>query len=167
MPPNTSHTTLLGAAAEYYVMHQLLRRQMIAALAPIGVPDTDIIISDALGCSLASVQVKARRNIGRDRGWHMKAKHETIKRPQLFYCFVDFKDELCELPACWIMPSIVVANVLKISHKTWLNKPGRDGKKHNDHDMRRLLPDYGHLGLKKYKEGWLAPYAENWHQLTQ
>jgi len=43
-PPTIAHLkghgnpTLIGAAAERYVMRQLLRRQMIAALAPTGVP---------------------------------------------------------------------------------------------------------------------------------
>jgi hypothetical protein len=73
MAAGPSNSTLLGAAAEHYVMCQLLRRQMIAALAPAGVPDADIIVSDRLGSALAAVQVKARREIGRDGGWHMKA----------------------------------------------------------------------------------------------
>ena len=167
MSPGISHTTLIGAAAEHYVMSQLLRRQIIAALAPAGVPDTDIIISDALGCTFAGIQVKARRNIGRDGGWHMHAKHEEIKRPRLFYCFVDFGNDICGLPACWIAPSAVVANVLKVSHKAWLDKPGRGGKSHTDHAMRRLLPNYDHLGLKKYRKGWLDSYSENWDQLTK
>ena len=79
-----SNSTILGAAAEHYVMCQLLRRNMIAALAPAGVPDADIIVSDRVGSALAAVQVKARRDIGSDGGWHMKAKHETITRDLLF-----------------------------------------------------------------------------------
>lgn len=48
-----SNSTILGAAAEHYVMCQLLRRNMIAALAPAGVPDTDIIVSNRVGSTLA------------------------------------------------------------------------------------------------------------------
>ena len=80
----TSNTTILGAAAEHYVMCQLLRRNMISALAPAGVPDADIIVSNRLGSSLAAVQVKARRHVG-SGGWVLKAKHERIKRALLFY----------------------------------------------------------------------------------
>jgi hypothetical protein len=68
--PITSNATILGAAAEHYVMCQLLRRNMIAALAPSGVPDMDIIVSDRLGSSLAAIQFKARRDIGADGDWH-------------------------------------------------------------------------------------------------
>src|ERR1700744_2977067 len=102
MPTTSNSSTLLGAAAEHYVMCQLLRRQMIAALAPTGVPDADIIVSDHLGSILAAIQVKARRAIGKDGGWHMKQKHERMKRRLLFYCFVDFGKDLDDMPKCWV-----------------------------------------------------------------
>src|SRR5688572_15316827 len=44
-----SATTLLGAAGEYHVMTELLRRGYIAALAPHAVPSADIIASDLEG----------------------------------------------------------------------------------------------------------------------
>ena len=94
------NSTILGAAAEHYVMCQLLRRGMIAALAPAGVPDADIIVSDREGGQLSAVQVKARRNLGSDRGWHMSEKHEKISRELLFYCFVDFGSRLEDQPRC-------------------------------------------------------------------
>ena len=81
--PDPINTAILGAAGEHYVMCQLLRRGMIAALAPAGVPDADIIVSNRLGSSLAAVQVKTRRNVGKG-GWVLKAKHETMKRHLLF-----------------------------------------------------------------------------------
>ena len=44
-----SHTSLLGAAGEYYVMSELLQRGYIAALAPQGVPNVDIVVTDLSG----------------------------------------------------------------------------------------------------------------------
>jgi hypothetical protein len=85
-----SQSTLLGAAGEHYVMAELLRRGYIAALAPQGVPNADIVVTDIEGSRLCSIQVKTRRDIGSDGGWHMKAKHEGIRGVRLFYCFVDF-----------------------------------------------------------------------------
>jgi hypothetical protein len=67
-----SKSTLLGAAGEHYVLCQLLRRGYIAALAPIGVPNADILVTDIDGQRLVAIQVKTRRNIGSDKGWHMK-----------------------------------------------------------------------------------------------
>ena len=159
-------STMLGAAAEHYVMCQLLRRGMIAALAPAGVPDTDIIVSNRLGSALAAVQVKARRDIGSDGGWHMKAKHEGMSRPLLFYAFVDFGTDLVDRPWCWIVPSAIVADVLARSHQVWLAMPGKGGKAHNDHIMRRFLPSYEHLDWQEFRRGWLDPYREAWAKIA-
>ena len=98
--PITSNATISGAAAEHYIMCQLLRRNTIAALAPSGVPDMDIIVSDRLGSSLAAIQFKARREIGADGGWHMKKKHETIIRPLLFLLFRRLWEEPYRPPLC-------------------------------------------------------------------
>lgn len=162
-----SNSNILGAAAEHYVMCQLLRRNMIAALAPAGVPDADIIVSDRVGSALAAVQVKARREIGRDGGWHMKAKHETISRALLFYCFVDFGYEIRTTPRCWVVPSSAVATVLRVTHEVWLSQPGKNGKPHNEHNMRRLLPHYPRMkGAAGYSNGWLDPYLEAWESIA-
>lgn len=159
--PEKVSSTILGAAAEHYVMCQLLRRDMIAALAPTGVPNCDIIVSDKLGSKVAAVQVKARRAIGADGGWHMKAKHETIFAPLLFYCFVDFGLGLSDAPQCWVIPSTEVAEAISQSHAVWLSSPGKKGQARNDTEMRRLMPDYSHQGLGRGK-GWLDPYKEAW-----
>lgn len=140
--PDTSSSTILGVAAEHYVMGQLLRRNMIAALAPAGVPDADIIDSDRVGSSLWAIQVKARRDIGSDGGWHMKQKHEAMRRSLLFYCFVGFGRSLNESPQCWVVPSVRVAETLMSSHRVWLATPGKAGQQRKDSNSRRLLPHY-------------------------
>lgn len=71
-------------------MSELLRRGFIAALAPQGVPNTDIVVTDIEGSRLCAIQVKTRRELGSDGGWHMQAKHESIRGDRLFYCFVNF-----------------------------------------------------------------------------
>jgi hypothetical protein len=50
----------------------------------------DIIVCDVEGTRLCSIQVKTRRERGRDGGWHMKDRHEKLRSDTLFYCFVDF-----------------------------------------------------------------------------
>lgn len=158
-----SKSSVLGAAGEHYVMCQLLRRGMIAALAPAGVPLADIVVTDDIGDRLCALQVKSRNDIGADGGWHMKAKHETIDGDALFYAFVDFGKDTTASPICYIVPSAVVADVMRRSHATWLAKPGKGGKPHKDHDMRRFLPDYDKMGLEiGCGPGWLDQYRENW-----
>ena len=158
-------TTILGAAGEHYVLFRLLRQGFIAALAPRGVPHTDIIVSDDLGNKLSAIQVKTRRDKGSDRGWHMSEKHETIVSPTLFYCFVDVGSTDDAQPVCYVVPSEKVARVLKESHQHWLNTPGKNGQPHNQTKMRRLLPDYSYMGFEVYPDGWLKPYHEAWHLL--
>lgn len=146
-------------------MSQLLRRGMIAALAPAGVPDADIIVSNRLGSSLAAVQVKAR-SVGATRGgWVMKAKHEDIQRPLLFYAFVDFGKDLAAAAHCWVVPSLVVADAIKESHAAWLSMPGKGGQEHQDSDMRGLSHDYSRYGIGRAL-GWLDPYREAWHLIA-
>lgn len=83
-----SPSSLLGAAGEHYVMSQLLRRGLIAVLAPVGVPTADIVVTGDIGDRACAVQVKTRRQLGSDGGWHMKAKHECIRGASLFYVFL-------------------------------------------------------------------------------
>ena len=161
------NATILGAAGELYAMYQMLRRNMIAALAPAGVPDADIIVSDRIGSKLFAVQVKTRSHKGADGGWHMRAKHETISRDSLFYCFISFKANLNDSPDCWVIPSTVVANVLTESHASWLKRPGRNGVAPNDHDMRRFIPDGVNLNVRDYPQGWCDQYRENWLQISK
>ena len=75
-----SQSTLLGAAGEYHVMAELLRRGYIAAIAPQGAPNADIVVTDIEGSRHCSIQVKTRRDIGSDGGWHMKASTKTSAR---------------------------------------------------------------------------------------
>lgn len=161
-------STVLGAAGEHYVMCQLLRRGLIAALAPVGVPNCDIVVTDDVGDRLCAVQVKTRLEKGSDGGWHMGRKHEPIQSPTLFYAFLDFGKNLMSPPACFVVPSDVVADVIRRSHETWLAAPGRKGQQRADSDLRRFLPDYDKLGiLIGHGAGWLERYREDWDVLKR
>lgn len=162
-----SATSLTGAAGEHFVMSELLRRGMIAALAPAGVPNCDIVVTDDIGERLCAVQVKTRRGKGSDRGWHMGRKHEELISPSLFYCFVDFAMGAGVAPFTYVVPAPVVAQTLAECHQAWLAQPGAKGQARNDSDFRRFLPDYAHLDMGKYEDGWLAPYREAWDLLKQ
>jgi hypothetical protein len=161
-----SPSSLLGAAGEHYVMSQLLRRGLIAALAPVGVPTADIVITDDVGERACAIQVKTRREIGSDGSWHMKAKHEAIRGSSLFYVFLSFPNDQTRSPDAFVVPSAIVADVLQTAHRAWLAQPGRGGVAHKDGDMRRFLPDYSREGLAKdFGLGWLDRYRDAWHLL--
>jgi len=161
-----SKSTVLGAAGEHYVMCQLLRRGLIAALAPAGVPNADIVVTDEIGARLCAVQVKTRVEKGTDGGWHMSKKHEAIQSDTLFYAFVDFGSSLTDPPCCFIVPSAKVAEVIQTSHQVWLITPGKGGQQRRDTEFRRFLPDYDRMGLRfGCGSGWLEQYRESWANL--
>ena len=137
----------------------------IAAQAPRSVPNADILVSSLEGDRLCAVQVKARQDKGADGGWHMKKKHEDLRASGLFYAFVDFGNLSDPKPVTYILPSEVVAHVLRAMHQAWLDNPGKRGQKHNDSEMRRFVPDYSRtsgVGVGKYVGGWLDEYREAW-----
>jgi hypothetical protein len=167
-PLTIRQSTLIAAAGEYYILARLSLLGKIAAQAPRGVPNADIVVSSVAGDRLCAVQVKARQGKGADRGWHMGAKHEGLISPNLFYAFVDFVSVTKPTPITYLVPSEVVASALKQMHQAWLKQPGQKGQKHNDSDFRRFMPDYSRTSgddVAGYSDGWLDPYHEAWHLL--
>jgi len=154
--PHKNDTTLTGAAGEHLVLSRLLQRGIVAAQAPEGVRKVDILVNFLDGGRPCFLQVKARQGIGR-RGWHMGVKHESMDDPDLFYAFVDFQPEQ---PTVHVVPSGLVAKVIREGHQHWLDTPGKNGQAHNATDFRRFEENaYG------MPEGWLEQYLENWQQL--
>ena len=155
--PHEKDTTLTGAAGEHLVLSRLLQRGIVAAQAPEGVRKVDILVNFLEGGIPCFIQVKARQK-GSDGGWHMGEKHEMMTDENLFYCFVDFQPDQ---PTVHVVPAHVVAKVIKESHQMWLAAPGKNGKPHNDTNMRRIGPKaFG------FPEGWFDEYLENWELLA-
>ena len=164
-PASAPISALTGAAGEHFVMSQLLRRGLIAALAPQGAPNLDIIVSSVSGHQQFGIQVKSRRGAGSDGGWHMRPKHCELAEPTLFYCFVNFEVGSASLPVTYVVPSEKVAKVLTETHQAWLSRPGKNGHIRKDNPVRRLLPDYSYAyapDKPKFARGWLDPYREAW-----
>lgn len=91
----------------------------------------------------------------------MSSKHERIISPNLFYAFVDFGKNVDSMPVSYVVPSAVVADVIKHSHTLWLSTPGKAGQQRKDGDFRRFLPNYDKMGLSfGHGAGWLNPVQE-------
>ena len=163
-----SATAVTGAAGEHFIMAALLRRGCIAALAPEGVPNMDILVSDLDGKNQRGLQVKTRLEKGSDGGWHMSKKHEDLTSRSLFYSFVNFGPNPDYDPDVWILPSDTVAKVLRETHEVWLTTPGARGQSRKDSNYRRLVPDYSYAYKPQppaYARGWMDPYKSAWHLL--
>lgn len=151
---------LVGPAGEHYVLFRLYQQVILASLAPPGSPTVDVLALSPDETVIASLQVKTR-TYGRDRGWHMRDKHEEIAEERYFYAFVDFEPDI---PVTYIIPSRVVADVLKKAHQVWLDTPGARGQPHKDGPTRRLVPDYRY-DVPGYPAEWLDEYKERWELL--
>jgi hypothetical protein len=161
MPRDSLEKALVGPAGEHYVLFRLLREGLLAALAPPRTPMTDILILSPDGSEInVSLQVKTR-TAGADGGWTMSQKHEDVAEDRLFYAFLDLEPDT---PVTYIVPSPVVADLLRKTHQAWLATPGRGGRPHRDHPMRRVLPDYG-FEVAGYPPGWMDRWRERWEIL--
>ena len=169
---NKIDKSIIGAAGEHHVLSQLLRRGWIAALAPSGAPNMDILVTDRNSKKLCAIQVKTRRGgIEKGKGWPMRPKHESIIADDLFYVFVDLGKQSTDPTNSYILPSMVVADRIRRDHRVWLATPGRGGRPHQDSNMRRFPLDNSNIKpinqagktlIEQYPPGWLNQYHENW-----
>lgn len=158
--PTPLQRSLVGPAGEHFIIFRLYREGMLASLAPPGFPTLDVLVLTPDRSVAALLQVKTR-TYGRDRGWHMSIKHESVQEPSLFYAFVDLEPEL---PVTYIVPSNVVAHVLRAAHQAGLATPGARGQKRNDNDLRRIRPTYADA-YPGYSADWMEEWRERWDLL--
>lgn len=161
MAVKSKDKSLVGAAGEHLVLSRLLARDLLASQAPRGTRKADVLVNPLDGGKPRLIQVKTRTADGKSLGWHMGLKHESISEKDLFYTFVNL--ELLN-PTVYVIPSRIVAKVVRDSHEEWLRTPGKNGQKHNETDMRRIMNDYG-PAFKTVKPGWMDKYLEAWNLL--
>ena len=161
MKATNKDKTLVGAAGEHLVLSRLLSRDLLASQAPRGTRKVDVLVNPLDGGKPRLIQVKTRSAVGNSLGWHMSLKHESISEKDLFYCFVNLD---LIIPSVYVIPSRIVAKVVRDSHGEWLKAPGQKGQKHNDTEMRRIKNDYGPK-FKSIKPGWMDKYLEAWELL--
>lgn len=137
---------ITGIAGEYYVAAELSRRGFMASITLRNNDSIDILACEPNGLKTFSIQVKTIQN--KSKRWPLNKKSENIKSENLFYVFVMLKSEF-ERPEFYIVPSIELSENIKQQHLTWLNKPGRNGQKHNDNDLRSFRDN-----VDDYKEKW-------------
>ena len=158
-----SDKQLIGAAGEHLVLSRLLSRGKLASQAPRGTRDVDILVNPLDGGRPIHIQVKTRSGTGTERKrWAMTSKNESISSPDIYYCFVDLED--IDNPDVYVIPSKVVAQVIKVGHAKWLKQPGVGGKKHNDSDMRSLS-NSPRIETRHAFDGWMDKYLEAWELL--
>lgn len=113
---------------------ELSRRGWIASITLRNTRGVDILVSSEALDRSVGVQVKTNRRS--KPSWILNKKAEQLSDPSVFYALVRLMDG--DAPRYHIVPSAVVAEHTRRSHREWLAAPGRDGQKHRDNAMRKF-----------------------------
>ena len=150
--------TLIGNAGEYYVVAELLKRDVIAALAPRNAPSFDILATR--DGKTARIRVKTKSQ-GQDPWQYMLRKDGSIFRDLQaegdFTVLVELAMNNANL-AFYVVPSRIVNDWLVSDFEEWVRTPGKAGRAHDATTRQRHLP------FRKWKDV-LAPYREAWDSL--
>jgi hypothetical protein len=118
----------IGLAGEYYVLAQLAERGLVGSLTLSNTKGVDILVTNQRLNTLFKVEVKTTRKPPyRERlfgpepfyGWPMSQKHESVRDPRLYYCFVLLRGA-DQLPRFFIVESDYVANYVRRQHQQWI-----------------------------------------------
>ncbi len=143
-----SDNILTGVAGEYLVAGELSKRGYIASITLRNTRGIDILVSNRNATKPVGIQVKSTK-YGDARSWMLNEKAENYYADNLFYVFVNLKDNN-QRPDFFIVPSKVVAKYTKKFHKAWLKIPNREGGKHQNTTMRKFS-DIKDLYLEKWE----------------
>lgn len=137
---------LCGVAGEYFVAAELSRMGYIASITLRNTKGLDILVSNENASRQVGIQVKTNQDT--KRAWMLNKKAENYFADNLFYVFVNLKEKE-ERPDFYIVPSQIVAEQIKKTHRDWLDTPGRQGQPHKDTSIRTFRDEAG-----EYLERW-------------
>ena len=131
-----STTSLLaGVAGEYFVAAELSRRGIIASITLRNTRGTDIIATNSTASKTVTIQCKTSRTV--TKIWILGDKSEDYFSDTHFYAFVGLGDDN-QRPVFHIVPSCVVAETIKSSHRAWLMGTTPSGKPRKDSSIRKF-----------------------------
>ncbi len=124
---------LAGVAGECFVAAKLSRRGIIASISLRNTRGIDILATHHDASRAITIQCKTNQ-LSRST-WIFNEKSEDMASPGHFYVFVSL-GEPTQRPTFHVVPSKAVADHTRSTHKAWLDKPGRDGRRHADNPVR-------------------------------
>jgi hypothetical protein len=147
--------TLIGNAGEYFVMAELLKRGVIAALAPRNAPGFDILATSPE--KTVRIRVKTKTEEYTDWQWSVKKEGSIFRHLQnegdctvLVNLTVETRDM-----DYFILPTPVLDRWLKDDFDTWLASPGKKGRMHSrDNPKRNLSYSVYEERLREYRMKW-------------
>ena len=147
--------TLIGNAGEYYVVAELLKRGVVAALAPRNAPSFDILATRA--GKMVRIRVKTKSEAYTDWQWSIRKDGSIFRDPAPtadFTVMVNLTEETKNLDF-YILPTTILHEWLTNDFTTWVNTPGKHGRPHDPTNKKRHLnfPRYADR-LKQYRQYW-------------
>ena len=148
---------VIGNAGEYLVVGELLKRGVIAALAPRNNPGFDVLATN--GAKSLNIRVKTKTEAADSWVWNC-AKDGTIFKNLSgaldFVVLVDLKN-LDTSPGYYVIPTVKLDKELRAIFERWLKSPSKRGNKPHDptNKMRRI-------GASDYQKKFLLEGKGNW-----
>jgi hypothetical protein len=147
--------TLVGNAGEYYVMAELLKRGIVAALAPRNSPSFDILA--AIRDRTIRIRVKTKSEEYNSWQWMAKADgliFREIQDNDDFTILVNLTADTANLEY-YIVPTKILNEWLIEDFNRWVNHPGAKGQQRNPENRFRAFGCSSNLEkLCVYKNKW-------------
>lgn len=127
--PSRINPNAVSLAGEFAVLSQLALRGYDANMTLGRTKGVDILVSDPRSSRMLRLEVKTNYRTSGSTSkvfgksisdWIMGEKHEEMREPNLFYCFVNISADTKQF-RFYILPSRVVADYVKSQHALWLN----------------------------------------------
>ena len=147
--------TLIGNAGEYFVTAELLKRGIIAAMAPRNSPAFDILATNRT--KTVRIRVKTKSSIYKDWQWVTKKDGDIfrfIQKTEDFTVLVNLTPETKDMEY-FIVPTHILNQWLCDDFDTWIATPGKKGQPHAADNKKRNLTFPRYIDkLTVYKDNW-------------
>jgi len=131
--------TLIGNAGEYFVTAELLKRGVIAALAPRNTPGFDLLATN--GEKTVKVRVKTKTEEYDLWQWNAKPDGSIflgLSSQSDFIVLVNLTIDTKRMDY-FILPTITIDRWLRRDFADWVNTPGKKGQPHDPTNKRRII----------------------------
>jgi hypothetical protein len=145
--------TLIGNAGEYYVMAELLKRGVVAALAPRNAPSFDILATK----DNRTVRIRVKTKSHEYHVWQWMVKKDgsifrNISKGGDFTVLVSLAMENKDL-GFYVVPTYKIDEWLKEDFDEWVKRPGQNNRPHDPKNPKRNLSQE-QKGLSRYLSQW-------------
>lgn len=149
---------LIGNAGEHYVMAELLKRGVIAALAPRNAPSFDILATKRN----QTVRIRVKTKSEEFREWQWMTKKDgsifrDLSKDGDFSVLVDLTKETKNM-RFYVLPTHILDSWLRETFDNWAKTLGRDNRPHDATTKKR------NLNQETYRQK-LTNYLDRWETL--